>query len=326
MRNLLVSVIMSVFNESREYLDLSIESILEQSFKDFEFIIINDNPRCHELDDVLSHWKKKDPRIIILKNTENRGLAYSLNEALKICRGVYIARMDADDISLPQRLEKQVNFLDKNTNIFLCGTGVILINEDGQEIGRVIHSGRGHPLEYLLGKITILHPTWMFRKQLLDRLIGYRNIKYAQDVDFLCRAIISGYGVSNIEEPLLKYRVYKMKNPDKDIIQFKISREIRKSVFSKRFIEDDFVINLNKKIKPPSSRFIKKCHLLSSFFHSVALELRLKNKKHFIIFYILSMVLSPYKWQYFIDKLLIQLKFLLSKNKIKNSSWIKIQR
>ena len=110
----IISVIMSVYNEPLDWVQESIDSILQQTFGNFEFIIINDNPNNKELFDFLITNKIKDNRIIIINNDENIGLTKSLNKGLERAKGEYIARMDADDISLPERLEKQINFLNTN--------------------------------------------------------------------------------------------------------------------------------------------------------------------------------------------------------------------
>jgi len=114
-----VSIVMSVYN-AQKYLDEAIESILNQTYSNFEFIIINDGSTDKSLE-IIENYAKKDSRIIVI-NRENKGLIYSLNEGIRKANGKYIARMDADDISLPQRLEKQVEFMEKNKNIGICGT------------------------------------------------------------------------------------------------------------------------------------------------------------------------------------------------------------
>ena len=107
----LVSVVMSVYNDSK-YLSESIKSILDQTLKDFEFIIVDDGSLDNSFD-LLRRFKKKDNRIKILKNNSNMGLAFSLNKAIKESKGKYIARMDADDLSMPDRLKKQIIFFQK---------------------------------------------------------------------------------------------------------------------------------------------------------------------------------------------------------------------
>jgi glycosyltransferase involved in cell wall biosynthesis len=111
-----ISVIMAVYN-GEKYLAEAIESILNQTFKEFEFIIIDDGSKDNSLN-IIKRYAKKDSRIIIIKNEKNMKLAWSLNKGLKIARGKYIARMDSDDISLTDRLEKQYYFLEKKEIYF----------------------------------------------------------------------------------------------------------------------------------------------------------------------------------------------------------------
>jgi glycosyltransferase involved in cell wall biosynthesis len=122
-----ISAVMSVYNESEEYLRKSIESILNQTYTDFEFIIILDNPDNKKARDILKEYENKDDRIVLLENEKNIGLAPSLNRGVKVARGKYIARMDADDIALPQRFEKQVYFLENNPDYAVCFTQVFLL-------------------------------------------------------------------------------------------------------------------------------------------------------------------------------------------------------
>lgn len=103
----LVSVVMAIYNEPVEWMRQAIDSILYQSFKDFEFIIINDNPIRVENKEILDEYSAKDSRVIVVLNEENIGLTKSLNKGLAIASGEYIARMDADDIAMPERLRMQ---------------------------------------------------------------------------------------------------------------------------------------------------------------------------------------------------------------------------
>ena len=125
-----VSVVMSVFSEPRNWLKKAINSILDQTFSDFEFIIINDNPIRKENYLFLKEIQQKDSRIIIIENKENIGLTKSLNKGLSVARGTYIARMDADDISFPTRLEKQYLFMEANSGVIACGAWARTIGKE----------------------------------------------------------------------------------------------------------------------------------------------------------------------------------------------------
>lgn len=199
-----VSVIMAVFNPQKRWLNLAISSILKQSFPTFEFIIINDFPNNSNLAKTLSFYKRKDKRIIIIKNEKNIGLTKSLNRGLKIARGKYIARMDADDISFPQRIEKQLAYLEKNPNIFLIGSQVNII--DDQE--NLIRKKKLPTTPEMIKKILphrncLVHPSIMFRN---EKFFYREKFFYAQDYDFYLRAISEGKNIANYPEVLLSYR------------------------------------------------------------------------------------------------------------------------
>lgn len=117
-----VSVIMSVYREPVEWMRQSIDSILAQTFTDFEYIIVNDCPERSENRDLLQQYRQQDNRIIVIENEQNIGLTRSLNRALRRAEGRYVARMDADDISMPQRLERQVAYMDTHADVIVCGT------------------------------------------------------------------------------------------------------------------------------------------------------------------------------------------------------------
>lgn len=129
-----ISVIMSIYKEPVEWVRQSIDSILAQTFSDFEFIIVNDRPDRIENTELLNEYKLKDCRIVVLANETNIGLTKSLNRALDIATGVYIARMDADDISLSHRFQTQVDYLDMHPEICGCGSWTGSINEAGERM------------------------------------------------------------------------------------------------------------------------------------------------------------------------------------------------
>lgn len=133
-----LSIIMSVYSEPIEWMRLSVDSILNQSYKDFEFIIINDKPDRKENRELLDVYKHKDNRIVLINNKVNLGLTKSLNIGLLAAKGEYIARMDADDISLPDRLKQQVDFLDTHPEVSIVGCSAYKIDEEGNVIDKLI--------------------------------------------------------------------------------------------------------------------------------------------------------------------------------------------
>ncbi len=203
-----VSVIMSAYNEKPEYLKSAVCSIINQSYSNLQIIIVIDNPDNKELVCVLEEYAQKDGRIVLIKNPKNCGLVYSLNRALEVANGKYIARMDADDISDLRRIELQIEFLNK-TGTDLISSNVINIDEHNKPI----QDATSFPNEH--DKITkilkfydcMVHPSWFGKKAVFDELNGYRNIKSCEDYDFLLRAVIKGYKLGVVKDALLKYRI-----------------------------------------------------------------------------------------------------------------------
>ena len=201
-----ISVVMSVYNGGK-YLEDSIKSILTQTFQDFEFIIINDTS-TDNTEEILKIFD--DPRIKIITNDQNIGLTRSLNKGIQLARGIYIARMDADDISLPHRFETQVHFLEKNPDYALVGSSYYQIDKDNK-----IHTLINVLTDNIQIKQGLTKQNWfghgsvMMRKDVFREVGGYdERFKLAQDYDLWLR-IAAGHKMANIEEPLYKWRVTK---------------------------------------------------------------------------------------------------------------------
>ncbi|WP_051372769.1 glycosyltransferase [Thermosynechococcus sp. NK55a] len=198
----LVSVLMPVFNAER-YVAEAIESILRQSFQDFEFIIIDDGSTDGSLD-ILKRYAARDPRIRLVSR-ENRGLVATLNEGIGLARGQWVARMDADDVALPERLALQVKHLEA-TKADFCG-GAVACFGDWRALWR-------YPLTHeacevrLLFEVPFAHPTVMGRREAFDRLRYQPEFVLAQDYDLWQRAWAAGYRLVNVPEIVLRYRVH----------------------------------------------------------------------------------------------------------------------
>jgi len=200
-----VSVIMSV-NTMEYLLEETILSILNQSFSNIEFIIVNDG---HDSDVRNLTDSIADSRLIVL-NQIWQGLTKSLNDAIKISRGKYIARIDADDYSFPDRLEKQLSFFDEYPNVGLLGTAYIEETTDGEYVGIVVFSTNRTKLKHQLQyQNQFCHGSVMFRKECLDKVGIYRNeFLKAQDYDLWLR-IADKFDIANLPEVLYKHRVEK---------------------------------------------------------------------------------------------------------------------
>ncbi|MEI6057424.1 MAG: glycosyltransferase family 2 protein [bacterium] len=204
---MLISVIMPVHN-GEKYLAEAIRSILAQTLKDFEFIIIDDCSTDHTAETIKSF---KDPRIIVIKNDRQSGVAASLNKGINAAKGKYVARMDADDISLLKRLETQVAYMEKHPTIGICGTWVKTFNTGDAEKHRLwkkpITDGEIKTLMFFTS--SLIHPTVMFRRETLNTY----NLRYdetyqsAQDYELWSRAI-DYVQFANIPRVLLHYRIH----------------------------------------------------------------------------------------------------------------------
>lgn len=198
----IVSVVMSVYNGST-FLKEAIDSILNQTFSDFEFIIINDGSTDNSLNIIKSY---SDKRIKLIDNVVNKGLIYSLNKGIEEAKGKYIARMDADDISEPERLKCQFDFLELNENIGVLGSDYISFSNK--------HSKRLHSIispseikAFLMFSATMCHPTLMIRKSVfLDNQLKYSAFaKHVEDYDLWTKLVLKT-DFENLTEVLLNYR------------------------------------------------------------------------------------------------------------------------
>ncbi len=195
---------MSVYNGER-YLRKSVDSILNQTFKDFEFIIINDGSTDKTLK-ILNDYN--DPRIKIINNKENIGLTRSLNKGLKVAKGEYIARQDGDDTSMAERIKKQIKLLERNLNIGLVGTYSCVINEKG----KILYKNRfpesnEEILEKLMRGNVFAHGSVIFRKALVRKVGAYRTeFKSCQDYDLWLR-FVEVTEAANIPEFLYSWRL-----------------------------------------------------------------------------------------------------------------------
>jgi len=176
----IISVIMAIYNEPIAWIKASVESILNQTFKDFEFIIINDNPSRKENQLILEELKHQDSRLLTINNEQNIGLTKSLNKAISLCSGEFIARMDSDDISLPHRFRTQYNLLIAS-GAEICWSAFSTINRDGH----IIKQYKNNPnLSQLVVFNVIAHPTVMFRRSILALRTPIYNELYKRSQDY----------------------------------------------------------------------------------------------------------------------------------------------
>lgn len=197
-----VSVIMSVYN-GETYLKDAVDSVLGQTYGDLEFIVINDGSEDKTADILASYG---DCRMHVV-HQENRGLTKALNVALKHARGRYVARQDADDISAPDRLGKQVSFMESRQDVALAGSWALLIDEEGDVIGRLRYVTEPADIcERIVNENPYAHGSIIARREALDEVGGYREkFRYAQDYDLLLR-MSERRKIANIPEELYYLR------------------------------------------------------------------------------------------------------------------------
>lgn len=205
----LISVVMSTYNESELILRQAIESVQNQTYKNFEFLIILDNPDNKEIGKIVEDYAKEDCRIHILRHEKNQGLTKSLNEGIARAKGKLIARMDADDIVMPKWLEIELNILKKRKLDFVSASKKN-IDEQNQNLGTFINDFSPDKMRKLLPyDNSVNHPTVLMKKEKVKQLGGYREIRSCEDYDLWIRMLCSGCKMAILPDILVYYRVRK---------------------------------------------------------------------------------------------------------------------
>lgn len=201
-----VSIIMGIYNNEKTLED-SVDSIINQTYSNWELIMCDDGSKDSTYQIAKNYGKMYPDKITVLRNEENLRLAATLNKCLEYVTGEYIARMDADDICINNRLEKQVEFLDKNSKYDLVGSNLIPFDEQGDKgIREIIEFPNKYSMKV---HSPFAHPTIMARKEVYERLKGYKvsnEITRCEDVEFWFRFFYEGFEGYNLQIPLLRYR------------------------------------------------------------------------------------------------------------------------
>lgn len=206
------SVLMSVYSKDvPSYVNTAIESMLNQTVPPEQFVIVVDGPVPDGLKNVISKYEENKKLFTVIWLEENNGLANALNVGLRHCRNELVARMDADDISLPTRCERELELFQKNKKLALCGTHI----DEFYDVPENVHAVRKVPTDYeaikkfMKRRQPFNHPTVMFKKSEVLRCGGYGQLKRKQDFDLFSRMINKGCYALNIDESLLKFRADK---------------------------------------------------------------------------------------------------------------------
>ena len=204
----LVSVIMSVYNNER-YVSQAIESILNQTFKKFEFIIVNDESTDGS-EKIIKHYSRKDKRIKYIQNKKNIGLTRSLNLLLGLCKGKYVVRMDSDDWAFPNRIEKQVDFLERNNNVVVCGGNIEVSGSNLEPLNYREYPVKDSEIRKLMFRFNpYAHPSVTYRLDSVRKAGLYdENLQLTQDYDLYFRLGRIGK-LANVPDLVLKLRIHK---------------------------------------------------------------------------------------------------------------------
>lgn len=232
-----ISVLMSVYNETAVQIEEAVQSILDQTFSDFELLIVNDAPSNPNMSNLLATVQtlSKD-RIKIYNNETNIGLALSMNRAAELSTGKYIARMDADDISLPERFQKEVQLLDSGKYDFVF-TNYVTINDNGEFITKTPLSPNYNDdviSDRICEENIIHHPTVMMKRDVFEKAGRYRNFPCAQDYDLWLRLVSVGCRFHMINEVLFHYRVRRTSITSKKRLQQKLTMDYARKLYIER--------------------------------------------------------------------------------------------
>lgn len=201
-----VSVVMSCYNAGKT-VNKAIQSIIDQSFEEFEFIIVEDGSSDDTLS-ILTKWQKKDKRITIIINNKNLGLAGSLNKGIKASKAKLIARMDADDWAYPNRLQRQLCYMKDHTEVDILGSAVMRVDDHDRDLGiNQLPENHESIVTRVFKKPLVYHPTIMIKRNVYESLGWYNEkLRWAEDADLWYR-IYDEVRFHNLPDVLLRYRV-----------------------------------------------------------------------------------------------------------------------
>ena len=290
----LISVVIPVYHEPIRYIKLAIDSMLQQTYSNLEIIIAVDNPDRTELVDFVKQLAATDQRVKPIINKQNIGIYLTRNNATKKVKGDYVAVMDADDISVPHRLQTQMDFLQDNPNIDLVGSSEYVIDADGNKVAK--HPKTVAPdltkyteLELLQYGMFACHPTWLLKTSVYKQLNYYNPFKFASDYDFSYRFALAGFKAANIGEALLYKRLWLT-----DVDARKKLIQIKSHIYTRKYLKRGLKFNLQQytKATTPSSLTVKlhqwsRIIEHSSFLGTSKFAVRMRKN--------LAIIVSPYR-------------------------------
>lgn len=302
-----ISVLMNVYNVEA-YVAEALASIQHQTIRDIEVIVVDDGS-TDGTRAIVEDIAATDSRIKVVGTARNQGISHALNFGLKFCAAPLIAKMDGDDIALPERLEKQLRFLEENPGIALVGCAASAIDPSGRLLPGLGVSRKPLSREAVASTILLSTPcmhVWLARREVYDALSGYREMMVATDYDFLLRAAASGFQLANLPDVLMQVRT-RPGNVSSRLEQRKahyyLVRLYRERL---RSGQDSFTPeNYRRAVKPgalenSAFRLATRCLRAGVRAHSLAL-------RYFLL--ALSALLSPWQARYFFDR--IRFRFAL---------------
>ena len=204
------SVLMSVYiNDKEEYLKSCIESMLNQTIKPDQVVIVEDGEIDDACEKLISNFKSSEPDLFdIIKLEKNEGLANALNIGMKYCRNDLIARMDADDFSLPTRCEEEIKMFEKYPELVVCGSNIDEFSGNFRKtnLSRIVPSEYDDIVKFFKKRQPFNHPTVMMKKSVVERCGAYIGLRRKEDFDLFSRIVTAGYYVRNINKSLYLYR------------------------------------------------------------------------------------------------------------------------
>jgi len=303
MQNKLVSVIIPVYNVGL-YVKEAIQSIQNQTYKNLEIIVVDDGSNDNTYK-IVNELRKQDNRIKLYKNEKNLKIVKTLNRALSLSNGEYIARMDGDDISLPDRIEKKVKFLEENSEYDLVGCSMKAIDTNGKGIGQTTHYADEKLLLTTLEYVTPVSHIWVARKSVYNKLNNYREISGVEDYDFLLRMTSLGLKYTNLEN-YFGYLV-RLGREGNTISNFGLKQRKMHSYAYKLFLErkgnksDGFSENnLLKQTK--TNEGLEKLHSFSSKCLYKAMKFKGNSQYIKTLFYLSLSLVSPYQTAYLYNR------------------------
>ena len=205
------SVLMSVYyKEKPEWLDISIQSMLNQTIKTNDFVLVEDGPLTKELDEIVNKYTINNPNLFnVVKLKENVGLGSALKIGIENCKNELIARMDSDDIAVPERCQKQIEKFIKNDELAICGSNIIEFIDDiqNQQAYRKLPETDTDIKKYMKRRNPLGHPSVMFKKSKVLEAGNYRTYYLCEDYDMWVRMAQKNAKFYNIQEPLVYMRI-----------------------------------------------------------------------------------------------------------------------